>query len=107
LYLTSEITGPYPEFPKGWGGMNASGYTNPQFDAACENALFSLSDAPQHRPEHLQAQEIFSADLPALPLYLHYNVSIARTDLCNYTSASAVDTPLWFLELLDYGSGCS
>jgi peptide/nickel transport system substrate-binding protein len=107
LYLTSEITGPYPEFPKGWGGMNASGYTNPQFDAACENALFSLSDAPQHRPQHLQAQEIFSADLPALPLYLHYNVSIARTDLCNYTSASAVDTPLWFLELLDYGSGCS
>lgn len=107
LYLTSEITGPYPEFPKGWGGMNASGYTNPQFDAACENALFSLPDAPQHRTEHMQAQAIFSTELPTLPLYLHYNVSIARSDLCNYTSASAVDTPLWFLELLDYGSGCS
>jgi peptide/nickel transport system substrate-binding protein len=107
LYLTSEITGPYPDFPKGWGGMNASGYSNPQFDAACDNALFSLTDAPQHRTEHLQAQEIFSSDLPALPLYSHYNVSVARPDLCNYTSASAVDTPLWFLELLDYGSGCS
>jgi peptide/nickel transport system substrate-binding protein len=107
LYLTSEITGPYPDYPKGWGGMNASGYSNPQFDAACDNALFSLADAPQHRTEHLHAQEIFSAELPALPLYLHYNVSVARPDLCNYTSASAVDTPLWFLELLDYGSGCS
>jgi peptide/nickel transport system substrate-binding protein len=107
LYLTSEITGPYPGYPKGWGGMNASGYSNPQFDAACDNALFSLSDAPQHRAEHLQAQELFSADLPALPLYLHYNVAVARPDLCNYTSASAVDTPLWFLELMDYGSGCS
>jgi peptide/nickel transport system substrate-binding protein len=107
LYVTSEITGPYPEFSKGWGGMNASGYSNPQYDAACENALFSLSDAPQHRLEHLQAQDIFSAELPALPLYLHTNVSVARSDLCNYTSASAVDTPLWFLELLDYGSGCS
>jgi peptide/nickel transport system substrate-binding protein len=107
LYLTSEITGPYPEFPKGWGGMNASGYSNPQFNAACENALFSLSDAPQHRTEHLRAQEIFSTELPALPLYLHYTVSVARPDLCNYTSASAVDTPLWFLESLDYGSGCS
>ena len=107
LFLTSEITGPYPDFPKGWGGMNASGYSNPQFDAACGNALFSLSDAPQHRPEHLQAQEIFSAELPALPLYLHYTVSVARPDLCNYTSASAVDSPLWELELLDYGSGCS
>jgi peptide/nickel transport system substrate-binding protein len=107
LFLTSEITGPYPDYPKGWGGMNASGFSNPQFDAACTNGLFSLSDAPQHRTEHLQAQEIFSAELPALPLYLHYNVSVARPDLCNYTSASAVDTPLWFLELLDYGSGCS
>ncbi len=107
LYLTSEITGSYPEFPKGWGGMNASGYTDPQYDSACENALFSLSDAPQHQPEHLQAQEIFSAELPALPLYLHYSVSVARPDLCNYTSASAVDTPLWDLERLDYGSGCS
>jgi peptide/nickel transport system substrate-binding protein len=107
LYLTSEITGPYPEYPKGWGGMNASGYSNPQYDAACENALFSLSDAPQHRAEHLQAQQIFSTELPALPLYLHYSVSVARPDLCNYTSTSAVDTPLWFLERLDYGSGCS
>lgn len=107
LYLTSEITGSYSEFPKGWGGMNASGYSNPQYDSACGNALFSLSDAPQHRPEHLQAQEIFSTELPALPLYLHYNVSVARPDLCNYKSASAVDTPLWYLELLDYGSDCS
>jgi peptide/nickel transport system substrate-binding protein len=107
LYLSSEITGPYPEFPKGWGGMNASGYTNPQYDLACENALFSLPDSPQHQPQHFQAQEIFTTELPALPLYLHYNVSVARPDLCNYTSASAVDTPLWDLELLDYGNGCS
>ncbi len=107
LYLTSEITGPYPDFPKGWGGMNASGYTNPQYDAACGNALFSLADTSRHGSEHLKAQEIFSTELPAIPLYLHYNVSVARSDLCNYTSASAVDSPLWELELLDYGSGCS
>ncbi len=107
LYLTSEIPGPYPEFVKGWGGVNASGFTNPEFDQACENALFSLPDAPQHRAEHLLAQEIFAAELPALPLYLHFNVSVARPDLCNFTSVSAVDTPLWYLEQLDYGGGCS
>jgi peptide/nickel transport system substrate-binding protein len=107
LYLSSEIPGSYPGYPKGWGGMNASGYSNSQYDQACENALFSMADAPQHQPNHLQAQEIFSVDLPALPLYLHYNVSAARIDLCNYSSASAVDSPLWFLEQLDYGSSCS
>lgn len=107
LYLSGEIPGPYPQYPKGWGGVNASGYNSPQYDQACEDAIFSLADATQHRPDHYEAQEIFATDLPALPLYLHYSVSVARPDLCNFDSTSAIDTPLWFLEQLDYGSGCS
>jgi peptide/nickel transport system substrate-binding protein len=107
LYLSDEIPGPYPEFTKGWGGVNASGYTDPEYDQACENATFSLSDSPQHTLQHFQAQEIFSAELPALPLYFHFNVSVTRPDLCNYTSQSAMDSPLWNLEMLDYGGGCS
>ncbi len=103
LYLTSEIPGPYPEFPKGWGGINAGGYSNPDYDQACTTALFSLPDSAQHRPEHLRSQVIFSGELPGLPLYLHYNVSVARPDFCNYTSESAMDSPLWNLETLDYG----
>jgi peptide/nickel transport system substrate-binding protein len=103
LYLTSEIPGPYPQYPKGRGGVNASGYTNPEYDQACDNALFSLPDSAQHRSEYYQAQKIYSEDLPGLPLYLHYNVSVARPDFCNYTSESAMDTPLWNLEALDYG----
>jgi peptide/nickel transport system substrate-binding protein len=106
LYLSSEIPGPYLEFSKGWGGVNAGGFSNPEFDLACENALFSLADSAQHLPEHFQAQDIFSEQLPALPLYLHYNVSVARPDLCNYISVSAMDSPLWNLEGLDYGDGC-
>jgi peptide/nickel transport system substrate-binding protein len=107
LYLSGEIPGPYPDFPKGWGGVNASGYSNPIYDQACEIGLFSLADAPQHKPANYQAQQIFSTDLPALPLYFHYNVSVGRQDLCKFTSVSAVDSPLWFIEQLDYGSGCS
>jgi peptide/nickel transport system substrate-binding protein len=106
LYLTSQIPGPYPEFAKGWGGVNASGYSNPEYDQACENALFSLPDTSQHTQAHFQAQEIFSTELPGLPLYLHSTVSVYRPDLCNYTSVSALDSPLWNLENLDYGSGC-
>jgi peptide/nickel transport system substrate-binding protein len=107
LYLTSEIPGPYPDYPKGWGGVNASGFTNLDYDQACENALFSLPDSTQHHQAHLLAQQIFSTELPGLPLYLHYNVSVARPDLCNDTSTSAMDSPLWNLEMIDYGSGCS
>jgi peptide/nickel transport system substrate-binding protein len=107
LYLTAEIPGPYPEFAKGWAGVNASGYSNPQFDQACEDALFTLPDSDVHQAAHFQAQEIYSAELPSLPLFSYFNVAVARPDFCNYTTVSALDSPLWNLEAFDYGSGCS
>ncbi len=106
LYLTSEIPGPYPEFAKSWGGANASGYSNSEFDQACENALFSLPEAPIHQAAHFQAQELYSTELPSLPLFSHFTVAVSRPDFCNYTSLSALDSPLWNLEALDYGDGC-
>ena len=107
LYLTSEIPGPYPEFTKGWGGLNASGYSNSQFDQACDDALFTLPDTDVHRTAHFQAQEIYSAELPSLPLFSYFNVAAARADFCNYTTVSALDSPLWNLEAFNYGAGCS
>ena len=106
LYLSNQIPGPYPEYSKGWGGANASGYSNPEFDQACQDALYSLPDASQHQASHFLAQEIFSQDLPVLPLYLHYSVIVARPDMCYVPSNLAEDSALWSLELIDYGSGC-
>ena len=106
LYLTNEIPGPYPEYPKGWGGANASGFSNPQYDQACQDALFSLPDSARHQAAHFQVQEIFSQELPVLPLYLHYSVVVSRPDLCVLKSGSAVDSALWALEEMDFGSGC-
>jgi len=107
LYLTSQIPGPYPEYPRGWGGANASGYSNLPFDQACQEALFSLPDNAQHQAAHFKAQEIFSQDLPVLPLYMHYSVVVSRPDMCHYTSSSSVDSTLWGLEELNYGLECS
>lgn len=107
LYLTSEIPGPYPEYPIGWGGVNAAGYSDPAFDQACEDAMFSLPDSEQHRSAHLLAQEIFSEQLPALPLYARSELVVTRPDFCNIASTSAVDSALWNLERFNYGSGCS
>jgi len=107
LYLTDQIPGPYPAYPRGWGGANASGYSNPQYDQACQAALYSLPDSAQHQAEHFQAQEIFSQDLPVLPLYSHYSAIVSRPDMCSFTATSAVDSALWNLEELDYGTGCT
>jgi peptide/nickel transport system substrate-binding protein len=106
LYLTNEIPGPYPNYPKGWGGVNASGYSNPQYDQACLDALYSLSDTPQHVEKHAEAQAIFAEDLPALPLYWHYRVVVGRPDICGIPQQALAESIFSDLELFNYGEGC-
>lgn len=107
LYLSSEIPGPYPEFGRGWGGANASGYRNPEFDAACRSAMSSLPDDPEYATSHLRAQEIFATDLPALPLYMRLKLVAARPDLCGLQVAPGSSSALWNLESLNYGATCT
>jgi peptide/nickel transport system substrate-binding protein len=106
LYLTSEIPAEYPTSPKGWGGVNASGYSNPQFDQACLDALYSLPDSPVHAQKHAEAQAIFAEDLPALPLSWHYQVILGRPDLCGLPGEAVPDNIFANLESLNYGNPC-
>jgi len=106
LYLTNEIPGPYPDYLKGWGGVNASGYNNPEYDVACLDALYSLPDMPQHIEKHAEAQAIFAEDLPALPLYWHYRVVVGRPDMCGLPQEAVSESIFSELELFNYGEGC-
>lgn len=106
LYLTNEIPGPYPDYPKGWGGVNATGYSNPQYDQACLDALYSLPDTTQHIEKHAEAQTIFAEDLPALPLYWHYRVVVGRPDMCGFTQEPVNESIFLELESFNYGEGC-
>jgi peptide/nickel transport system substrate-binding protein len=106
LYLTNEIPGPYPDYPKGWGGVNASGYSNPQYDQACLDGLHTLSDTPQHTEKHAEAQAIFAEDLPALPLYWHYGVVMGRPDMCGIPTEVVSESIFSDLELFNYGEDC-
>ncbi len=106
LYLTNEIPGPYPDYAIGWGGVNASGYSNLQYDQSCMDALYSLPDMPQHLQKHADAQAIFAEDLPALPLYWHYRVIVGRPDLCGIPQQVVAESIFSNLELFNYGEGC-
>jgi peptide/nickel transport system substrate-binding protein len=106
LYTSTEIPGAYPQSPKGWGGANASGYSNPQFDLACRQALNSLPDQPEHSQAHQQAQALFAEDLPSLPLYMIPNRIAMRPDMCGLAPDASAGTALWNLEAFDYGEGC-
>ncbi len=106
LYLTSEIPGSYPGHPKGWGGANASGFSSPEFDEACNLALSSLVDTPEHRDAQYLAQAIFSEELPVVPLYLRPSWVVTRSDLCGVQVDASMRSPLWNIEEFDYGKGC-
>ena len=106
LYTSSEIPGPYPEFPKGWGGANASGYANPEFDQACALARQTLPEMPEYQQANEQAQILFSQDLPALPLYWRQKMVAMRPDFCGARLDPSADSALWNVESFDYGEDC-
>jgi peptide/nickel transport system substrate-binding protein len=107
LYLSSEIPGPYPEYGRGWGGANVSGYRSPEYDDSCQAAMNSLPEDPEYLSNHRRAQEIFATDLPALPLYMRLKLVAARPDLCGLQVGPGSSSALWNLESLDYGATCA
>ena len=106
LYTTAEIPGPYPQFPKGWGGANASGFSSPEYDRACALARQTLPEMPEYQQANEQAQILFSQELPALPLYWRQKMVAMRPDFCGVMVDPSTDSALWNLELFDYGEGC-
>ena len=107
LFMSGESPGPYPDFPSGWGGANASGFSNPDFDRACQQALISLPGSPQYLQAHNQAQAIFAEELPAIPLYLRLKLVVMRPDMCKVILDPSAESGLWNLEEFDYGEKCS
>lgn len=98
LFLTSEIPGPPPDFPKAWGGGNAAGFANEDFDAACRDSLYSLPDLESTREARAEAQRIFAELVPALPLYFRQQVYLADPSFGD--TADGYYTPLWNIETL-------
>jgi peptide/nickel transport system substrate-binding protein len=106
LFTSNEIPGPYPEYPKGWGGGNAGGYQNVDFDRHCSQAMTSLPDLERYQMAHAQAQSIFADDLPAMPLYQRLKVIAMRSDMCNVNIDPAFGSALSAIEIFDYNEGC-
>jgi peptide/nickel transport system substrate-binding protein len=106
LFTSAEIPGPYPDYPQGWGGVNAAGYQNPDFDQACQAARTSLPESALHQQAHFRAQAIFANDLPVIPLYLRLNVLAARPGLCGIQLDASTTNALWNLETWVEGENC-
>jgi len=101
-FTTSQI----PAQANQWVGTNVSGYKNQQFDVACDTASQSLPGDPEYNL-HQEAQAIFAADLPALPLYLRLKVAAARPDFCGFVLDPSSSSALADIETFDYGDTCT
>jgi peptide/nickel transport system substrate-binding protein len=100
-FTTSQI----PTADNHWIGTNISGYKNPTFDSACEQALQSLPDEPEYAL-HQEAQATFASDLPSIPLYLRLKVAAARPDFCGFSLDPSSSYALAGIEGFDYGDSC-
>jgi peptide/nickel transport system substrate-binding protein len=103
LYSTAEIPGPYPEYQKGWGGANNTGFSLEEYDRVCISALTSLPDWDSHHLAHDQAQAIYSEQLPSIPLYLHLRIIAARPDICGIQPDPSAGSVFWNLEEYEKG----
>ncbi len=88
LFLSAEIPGPYPAYSKGWGGANASGYINPGFDEACSSILGNLPDQGSTLEAYQTARQIFSEDLPVLPLFFRRQVIVFGPELTGFENGT-------------------
>lgn len=100
-FITSQI----PNAENRWVGTNVSGYSNLVYDAACAKALQTVSTDPEYA-FHQEAQAIFAADLPSIPLYLRLKVAATRPDFCGFTLDPSSSSPLADIEIFDYGQSC-
>jgi peptide/nickel transport system substrate-binding protein len=91
LYLSEAVPG-----DQNPGGANDTGYSNPDFDAACRAAGAAFDDAT-HRAQHAQAQAIFTQDLPSLPLFWRVTAGVARPAVSGYRVDSTA-SELWNIE---------
>ncbi len=81
LFMTDEIPGLYPSYPKGWGGVNAAGFSNESFDKACLDVLTTLSNSDDYLNSLDDLREIFRDELPVLPLFFRREIIIAEPDI--------------------------
>jgi peptide/nickel transport system substrate-binding protein len=94
LYLTSAI--PTDQNP---GGANNTGYSRPEFDAACLRATTALDEA-ERRAAHVEAQRLFAEDLPSLPLFFRPKVGVALPRVEGFQTDATAASVLWNAEAL-------
>ena len=94
-----------PSETNSWAGVNIMGFSNTEYDAACQAAQSSLHEDPTYLTSYRQTQIIMADQLPAIPLYSRLHIAAARPDLCGF-DLDPTASPLWNVEAFVVGETC-
>lgn len=84
-----------------WDRPNVAGFLDDEYDTACLSALEAPPDSPAYTAGQIEAQRIFSARLPAMPLVQWPKVTLARTSVVGLSPDPTQVSELWNVEQLD------
>ena len=97
-YLTASIPGnPNDGFAFGWRGANVGGWSDPNFDAACERAQAAFYGSEAYESAHREALAIFAEEMPTVPLFPELRVALTSPEVANLRLDSTQPSPLWNL----------
>ncbi|WP_420631491.1 ABC transporter substrate-binding protein [Candidatus Leptofilum sp.] len=101
LYLSSNVTGPEERGFGGWANINATGWIDEEFDAACLAAQDALPGTPEYTENHLAAAQIFTEQLPIIPLFHYLKTAVTQPTVLNFQPDASQPSELWNLAELD------
>lgn len=95
------IPGPAAEDFGGWNGRNVTGWSDPQFDAACAQAQRAYWGTEAFVEGHQQALRIFAESLPSLPLFPRVKMAAARAQVRGLDLDPTQPSELWNVAEMD------
>lgn len=101
LYLGSNVTGPEERGFGGWSNINATGWSDEAYDAACNAALAALPGTPEYVGSHQSAVQIFTEELPIIPLFHYLKTAVTQPTVLNFQPDASQPSELWNLAEID------
>lgn len=88
-------------------GINASGFSDPAYDAACDQIAFGEITGDAYRNGLETAQTILAEAMPSLPLFQWPRLLVAGPTVCGFQVDPTVSSLLWNVEALRGGPDCT
>ncbi len=92
-----------PSEANAWTGLNTPGFSDPEYDAACNRAHTAFPGTEDYIEGHKEAQRIFSEQLPVIPLFMRLNFAATRPGVSGLILDSTESSEMWNIEAFDKG----